>query len=380
MEIKKVAMNKNDLDRMEKMAGHEQVMFCNDPSVGLKAIIAIHDTTLGPALGGTRMYPYATVDKALEDVLRLSEGMTYKCAAADIDFGGGKAVIIGNPKTDKTAALLRSFGQYVDSFNGRFYTGTDMGTTMNDFIQVSKETNFVTGIPEVYGGGGDSSIRTSEGVIYSLQVTSQYLSRSRELGGKTYAIQGLGKVGFKVASYLLEIGANVFVTDVHEDVLEKIKRKANNLKGSVTVVNSDDIYGVDADIFIPCAMGGVINDHTIEQLRVKSIVGSANNQLRSTKHAKDLHNKGILYAPDYIVNSAGLIQVADELYEPNKDRVLLKTKEIYQSLLEIYQQAAVEGMNTLEAANHKCRQKIEEQQHRNHFFSRGRRPKWNIRE
>ncbi|WP_042147014.1 Glu/Leu/Phe/Val dehydrogenase [Paucisalibacillus sp. EB02] len=364
------------MDIFEKISGHEQVVFCNDPSTGLQAIIAIHNTTLGPALGGTRMYPYASLDDALDDVLRLSEGMTYKCAAADIDFGGGKGVIIGDPKTDKTSALFRAYGQFVDSLNGRFYTGTDMGTTMDDFVQAAKETHFINGIPVEFGGGGDSSVPTAQGVIYGLKSTAQYLFGDETLSGKTYAIQGLGKVGYKVGQQLLEMGANLVVTDINKDAIAAIQAQAEVHTGNVTVVESDDIYHVDADVFIPCAMGGILNDETIDQLKVRAIVGSANNQLKTEHHAKLLHEKGILYAPDYIVNSGGLIQVADELYGANKARVLMKTKAIYQSILEIYKQSELDAITTLEAANRKCQQRLEEQRGRNNFYRRQRSPKW----
>ncbi|GIO26535.1 Leu/Phe/Val dehydrogenase [Ornithinibacillus bavariensis] len=364
------------MDIFEKISGHEQVVFCNDPTTGLQAIIAIHNTTLGPALGGTRMYPYASLEDALNDVLRLSEGMTYKCAAADIDFGGGKGVIIGDPKTDKSPALFRAYGQFVDSLNGRFFTGTDMGTTMDDFVQASKETNFINGIPEEFGGGGDSSIPTAQGVIYALQATNQYLFGDKDLASKTYAIQGLGKVGFKVAEHLLQVGANLIVTDISDETLTAIQDMANSSKGNVTVVDSEAIYAVAADIFIPCAMGGILNDETIAKLQAKAIVGSANNQLKSDQHAKLLHEKGILYAPDYIVNAGGLIQVADELYGPNKARVLLKTKAIYNSILEIYKQSELDAITTLEAANRKCQQQLEEQRVRNNFYKRHKSPKW----
>src|SRR5690625_3328797 len=217
----------------DKISDHEQVMFCNDPATGLKAIIAIHDTTLGPALGGTRMYPYESVEEALDDVLKLSKGMTYKCAAADLDFGGGKAVIIGDPKTDKSPALFRAFGQYVDSLNGRFYTGNDMGTTMGDFVQALKETNYINGIPEAYGGGGDTSIPTSKGVIYALEATNKHLFGSGKLSQKTYAIQGLGKVGFKVCEHLLEAGATVYVTDINEQAIHAMEEIGNQLNNPV---------------------------------------------------------------------------------------------------------------------------------------------------
>ena len=364
---------------LDKMHEHEQIVFCNDPSTGLKAIIAIHNTTLGPALGGCRMQPYQTVDEALEDVLRLSRGMTYKCAAADFDFGGGKAVIIGDPLTDKTPAMFRAFGQFVDSLNGRFYTGTDMGTNMDDFIHASKETKCITGIPEAYGGGGDSSVPTAQGVIYGIQATNKVAFGSEDLSGKTYAIQGLGKVGMKVAGQLLEAGADLYVTDINETAVMHVKERASKLGGMVKAVGCEDIYAADADVFVPCAGGGIINDDTLEVLKVKAIAGSANNQLLREMHGEALKAKGILYAPDYIVNGGGLIQVADELYGYNKERVLTKTKSIYASLLEVYEQAELDNITTVQAANRLCEKRMEDRKKQNNFFSHSTRPKWDIR-
>lgn len=373
----KFSMTK-EFDLFDKMAKHEQVVFCNDPSTGLRAIIAIHDTTLGPALGGCRMQPYNSVEEALEDALRLSKGMTYKCAAADVDFGGGKAVIIGDPKTDKSPELFRAFGQFVNSLGGRFYTGTDMGTTMEDFIHAMKETNFVNGLPEVYGGGGDSSIPTAAGVLYGIKATNQLLYGSDELGRHTYAIQGLGKVGFKVASGLLEAGAHIYVTDINEESLRAIEEVATKTPGKVQIVANDDIYSQEANIFVPCAFGGIINDTTIPKFKVKAIVGSANNQLLDDKHGRLLRDKGILYAPDYIVNSGGLIQVADELYGINKERVLAKTKHIYDAILEVYKDAASSGKTTEESANAMCEKRIESRRKRNSFYSAPTKPKWSF--
>jgi phenylalanine dehydrogenase len=364
---------------LEKMHEHEQIVFCNDPSTGLKAIIAIHNTTLGPALGGCRMHPYRTMDEALEDVLRLSKGMTYKCAAADVDFGGGKSVIIGDPSKDKTPAMFRAFGQFVDSLNGRFYTGTDMGTSTDDFIHASKETNCIVGIPEAYGGGGDSSVPTALGVVYGIKATNQVVFGTDDLSGKSYAIQGLGKVGFKVAEQLLESGADLYVTDINEQAIASIQERAKQLGGMVRVVSGNDVYSAAADVFVPCAFGGVINDETMDVLKVKAVAGSANNQLLTEKHAEVLKNKGIIYAPDYIVNGGGLIQVADELYGYNKERVLTKTKSIYTSLLEVYQQSDLDDITTIEAANRLCEKRIEDRKRRNSFFSHTTRPKWDIR-
>lgn len=367
------------MDMFTQIREHEQVVFCNDEATGLKAIIAIHSTRLGPALGGCRMFPYSTVDEALEDVLRLSKGMTYKCAASDVDFGGGKAVIIGDPTKDKTPELFRAFGQFVESLNGRFYTGTDMGTTPEDFAHALKETNCIVGVDEVYGGSGDSSVPTAQGVIYGLQATSNALWGSNDLSGKSYSIQGLGKVGFKVAERLMEEGADLFVTDINQQAIDALVTKAKNLGVGIKVVSSEEIYQQPADMFIPCALGGILNDATIEQLQVKAVVGSANNQLLELRHGQLLQDKGILYAPDYIVNAGGLIQVADELYSPNKERVLRQTKAIYNTLLNVYKQAEREGITTVEAANRFCEDRIEARTRRNSFFSHMKRPKWSVR-
>lgn len=361
------------------MNEHEQIVFCNDEFTGLKAIIAIHSTKLGPALGGCRMLPYASEEEAIEDVLRLSKGMTYKCAAADVDFGGGKAVIIGDPQKDKSPELFRAFGQFVDSLNGRFYTGTDMGTTPDDFIHALRETNCIVGVDEAYGGSGDSSIPTAQGVIYGLQATNQALTGSDALSGRTYSIQGLGKVGIKVAEKLLTEGANLYVTDINQQAIDQLLAKAKSLGSAVKVVSSKEIYQVEADIFIPCAMGGIVNDQTIGCMTVKAIVGSANNQLLELRHGQMLKEKGILYAPDYIVNAGGLIQVADELYTPNKERILQKTKAIYKSLLQIYEYSDSQAITTVEAANQFCEKRIEARSRRNSFFSHLKRPKWTIR-
>lgn len=358
----------------------EQVVICQDKNSGLKAIIAIHDTTLGPALGGSRMWTYASEEEAILDALRLARGMTYKNAAAGLNLGGGKTVIIGDPKTDKTSSLFRAYGQFVESLNGRFYTGTDMGTTMDDFVHATKETNFINGIPEAYGGGGDSSIPTSRGVIYGIGATNQFLFGSGALSGRTYAVQGLGKVGYKVAYQLLEAGANIYATDLSETAIANIQSDADKLQGHVEIVKSDAIYETDADILIPCAMGGVMNEQNIQKLKVKAVVGSANNQLETIQDGRRLHEKGILYAPDYIVNMGGLIQVADELYGPNKERVLLKVKAIEETLMNVYEYAQTENMSTVEAANMKCESRLTEQKYRNNFYTRKRRPKWDIKE
>lgn len=367
------------MDLFSKIQGHEQVVFCNDPHTGLKAIIAIHNTALGPALGGCRMRPYPTMDAALEDVLRLSKGMTYKCAAADVDFGGGKSVIIGDPLSDKSPDLFRAFGQFVDSLRGRFYTGTDMGTTPEDFVHAMKETRCIVGVPEEYGGSGDSSVPTALGVIYGIMAVNKAVWGTDSLSGRSYAIQGLGKVGFKVAEMLLEAGADLFVTDIDERAVSLLLEKGKSYQAAIKAVSLDDIYSVPADVFVPCALGGILNDMTIPSLQVKAIAGSANNQLFEAQHGDILRDKGILYAPDYIVNAGGLIQVADELYGPNKQRVLTKTKAIYNSLLQIFEYAENDHLCTAKAADLFCERKIESQKHRSSFFTQSQKPKWELR-
>jgi phenylalanine dehydrogenase len=379
MELAERIPKSREFDLFERMADHEQVVFCNDPATGLRAIIAIHNTTLGPALGGCRMQPYNSIDEALEDALRLSKGMSYKCAAADVDFGGGKAVIIGNPNTDKTPELFRAFGQFVNSLGGRFFTGTDMGTTMDDFIHSMKETNCIVGLPAAYGGGGDSSIPTAAGVLYGIKATNQILFGKDDLGGVTYAVQGLGKVGFKVASGLLEEGADLYVTDISQESLRAIEAKAATSPGTVKIVAREDIYSQQADIFVPCALGGIINDFTIDQFKVKAIAGSANNQLLDESHGRKLQQRGILYAPDYIINSGGLIQVADELYGINQERVLAKTKHIYDAILEVYKMSELSGISTMESANKMCEKRIENKGKRNDFYTSSVKPKWSFR-
>lgn len=363
----------------KEISTHEQVVFCNHEESGLKAIIAIHDTTLGPALGGCRMWPYESEEEALRDALRLARGMTYKCAAADVDFGGGKAVIIGDPQKDKSPELFRAFGRFVESLNGRFYTGTDMGTTTEDFVYASRESNCIVGLPEEHGGSGDSSVPTALGVLQGIRATAQYLWDSDSIKGRTFAVQGLGKVGEKLVRLLWEEGASVVATDIHPQSLEELKREAEQAKYPFQAVRPDDIYDIEADMFVPCAMGGVINDDTIFRLKCKAVVGSANNQLLHEKHGSMLDERGILFAPDYVVNSGGLIQVADELYGSNKERVMKKTRAIYDMVYSIYQYAAQNGIKTVEAANYLAEERIRRAKEINSMFVRNQAPKWNVR-
>ncbi len=288
-------------------------------------------------------------------------------------------MIIGNPETDKTPALFRAFGQFVESLGGRFYTGTDMGTYPEDFVEASKETVYITGLPETCGGGGDSSVPTAAGVIYGLRATNKMLFGKEDLAGVICAVQGLGKVGSKVAEKLLEEGARLIVADINEKRLKEFMKKAEKIQGDVTVVSGEEIFAQKADIFIPCAAGGVINEKTINQLRVKAIAGSANNQLLYDGLAGQLKEQGILYAPDYIINAGGLISVTDELYGFNKERVLEKTKQIYDTLLEIFETSRENNITTLEAANIMCEKRITLARKRNNFFTRGKKPKWDLK-
>ncbi|WP_090774950.1 Leu/Phe/Val dehydrogenase [Shouchella lonarensis] len=365
-------------DVFAEMSEHEQVVFCNDRASGLRAIIAIHNTTLGPALGGCRMYPYPSTEAALDDVLRLSRGMTKKCAAVDVDFGGGKAVIIGDPKKDKSPDLFRAFGQFVESLQGRFYTGTDMGTALDDFVHCLKETHCIAGKPKEYGGNGDTSIPTAAGVLNSLRAVNQFMYGDDTLAGYTYAIQGLGKVGLKVAYQLLEAGCDLYVSDPEEAAITEVKAYSQALGRTVHVAYGDDIYTADADVFVPCARGGILNDDSIAKLKVRAVVGAANNQLEKEHHSVMLDQRGIIYAPDYIVNSGGLIQVADELYGGNADRVMMKVADIYHSLLEVLQTAKSEKVTTHVAADRICERRLQERMSRNSFFSPRVRPKWNF--
>lgn len=337
-----------DVFEMMDFYGHEQVIFCRHPQTGLKAIIALHDTTAGPALGGCRMIPYSSTDEALEDVLRLSKGMTYKCSLADVDFGGGKMVIIGDPKKDKSPELFRVIGRFVGGLNGRFYTGTDMGTNPEDFVHAARESDSFAGLPKSYGGSGDTSIPTALGVFHGMRATARFLWGSDQLKGRVITIQGVGKVGERLLQHLMEEGAYCKIADIDTLRCERLKEKYGK---QIQVVDVHSIHKESCDIFSPCAQGGVVNDTTIEEFKCLAIVGSANNQLVEERHGALLQKRSIWYAPDYLVNAGGLIQVADELEGFHEERVLAKTKAIYDMLLDIYHRAKNENIPTCEAAN-----------------------------
>lgn len=345
---------------LAEIEGFEQVTFHHDAESGLKVIIAIHNTTLGPALGGCRMANYDSEASALQDALRLSRGMTYKCAAANVPYGGGKAVIWGDPRKEKTPELFQAFGRFVASLGRPFYTGTDAGTDPEDFVHAAKHCKTIVGLPPSYGGSGDSSVPTAYGVIQGIRTTAKTLWGDEELRGRTFAVQGVGKVGKRIVRHLWEAGAHVVATDIDEASLSALATEAEQIDGSFEVVAPRDIYAVRADMFVPCGFGGVLNDMTISLLRVQAVVGPANNQLQEERHAELLRAKQILYAPDYVVNAGGLIQMADEIDGYDADRVLRKTSTIGDMLMDIYACAEEEGVSTEEAARRLVGEKLGE--------------------
>jgi len=326
---------------------HEQVIFCSDPQSGLRAIIAIHDTTLGPALGGTRMWPYKSDTEALHDVLRLSRGMTYKAAVAGLNLGGGKAVIIGDPKKDKTEALFRSYGRFVEGLAGRYITAEDVGIDVQDMEWVRMETKYVTGISPAHGGSGDPSSVTALGTYVGMKAAAKKVFGNDSLEGRKIAIQGAGHVSYHLAKLLHKEGAVIFITDLFP---EKAKLIATEL--NATYVDKEDIYDVNCDIFSPCALGGILNEDTIPRLNCAIVAGCANNQLESeSQHGPMLMEKGILYAPDYVINAGGLINVASELEGYNKERAHSQASRIYDTMIDIFNHAEEAGIPTYVASN-----------------------------
>lgn len=283
---------------------HQQVAFFNDGASGLKAIIAVHNTNLGPALGGCRMWPYESEDEALTDVLRLSRGMTYKSALANLSLGGGKAVIIGDPARDKSDALLHAMGDFIQGLGGRYITAEDSGTSVADLLKIGEKTDFVSGIDKVSAHGGDPSPSTAYGVFVSLREAVYHKLGRTDLNGVKVAVQGLGNVGYRLAEQLSDAGAELYVTDIIQANVDRAVRELN-----ATAVKGDQIFSLDVDVFAPCALGAAINDQTIPQLRAAIVAGAANNQLATAKHGYQLHQRGILYAPDYVVNAGGIVDV-----------------------------------------------------------------------
>jgi leucine dehydrogenase len=340
----------------ELMGGEfEQVVYNHDPASGLRAIIAIHSTALGPALGGTRFYPYASEEDALADVLRLARGMSYKAAAAGLDLGGGKAVIIGDPKRIKSETLLRAYGRFVESLGGRFVTAEDVGTYTWDMDVVARETRFVTGLSEANGGAGDPSVMTALGVLKGMQAVAEELWKRHRLDGLHVAVQGVGKVGYQLCRMLHEAGARLTVADVDVD---QVARAVNQF--GADTAEPGKVHAIGCDIFAPCALGSVVNDDTLPELSCAAIAGSANNVLARPEHGYTLRELGILYAPDYVVNSGGLIQVADELRGHSADRARARVEEIFGMLRTIFHRAKQEGIPTSEAADRTAEERMRE--------------------
>lgn len=333
--------------------GHEQVVFCHDPETGLKALIGIHSTVLGPALGGTRMWNYENEWDALVDVLRLSRGMTYKAAISGLDLGGGKAVIIGDARKHKTPEMMRKFGQFVNSLSGRYITAEDVGISTSDMVEVKKETDSVTGIPESMGGSGDPSPVTAYGVFMGMKASAQYKWDSDSLQGKTVLVQGVGNVGETLVKYLSEAGAKVLINDIYEDTLERV---ASTYHASIV---RDEIYNLEMDIYAPCALGATVNDQTIEQLKCAIIAGAANNQLADEKaHGERLRDRGIIYAPDFLINAGGLINVNSEIAKYSREESFKRTENIYNTTLSILHHAEQYGITTHQAALAKAEERI----------------------
>ncbi len=331
---------------------YEQLIFCQDKSSGLKAIIAIHDTTLGPALGGTRIYDYKTDEEAIIDALRLARGMTYKNAAAGLNLGGGKAVIIGDPKKIKSEALFRAFGRFVEGLNGRYITGEDMNMTQKDAAYINCETDYIVGLET---GSGNPSPMTAYGVFKGMQAAVNEVYGSDDLEGKTVAIQGLGAVGRILAELLYEAGAKLIVTSRDQ---AKVAKAVAEL--GATAVGPDEIYGVECDVFSPCAIGAIINDKTIEQLKCKIIAGPANNQLAEPRHGDILHERGILYVPDYVINSGGVINIIDDISgrEYSKENAMKNTAKIYDACKKVFELAKRHGIPTYKAADKMVEERI----------------------
>lgn len=324
---------------------HEQVAFWSDRVAGLRSIIAIHDTTLGPAIGGVRMHSYKSEEEALKDVLLLSKSMTYKAAAAGINLGGGQGVIIGDPLKDKNELILRSFGRFVESLNGRYITAEDVGTTVEDMEIVRYETKYVTGLSRALGGGGDPGPVTAIGLESGLLACAEKVFGKKSLQGLKVAIQGLGNVGFNLAQLLFERKCKLLVADVDQNKVNLAKEKFG-----AEVIPPDEIYEVKADVFSPNSLGGVINDRTIDRLRVKIVAGAANNQLEEDRHGDILHQKKILYAPDFVIGAGGLINVVNELEGYHQERAIKQASGIYEILSRVLEKSEKENIPTHKAA------------------------------
>jgi valine dehydrogenase (NAD+) len=340
------------------LAGHEQVVFCSDPDTGLRAVIAIHDTALGPGLGGTRFHPYASTDQALADVLRLSRAMTSKNAVAGLDHGGGKAVVIGDPQRDKTPELLRSYGRFVESLGGRYVTACDVGTYVPDMDVVGEETRWATGRSPERGGAGDSSVLTAYGVFQGMRAAAQHVWGEASLGGRRVGISGVGKVGRRLTEHLLDDGAEVVVTDVDPDAVSALLERHPRVRA---VADLGDLLMEDLDVFSPNALGGALDDDTVDVLQAHVVCGGANNQLvveGAGGTADRLRARGIVYAPDFLVNAGGVIQVSDELQGFDMERARRRTETIFEHTLEVLRTADEADVSPAMAADRVAERRI----------------------
>lgn len=338
-------------------AGHEQVVFCQDAQTGLQAIIAIYSTSLGPALGGTRFYPYPGEDAALDDVLNLSRAMAYKNALAGLDLGGGKAVIIGDPARDKSEALLRAYGRFVQSLAGRYVTACDIGTYSEDMDIVARECRYVTGRTVPNGGAGDSSILTALGVFQGMRAAAEHAWGTPSLEGRLVGVEGVGKVGHRLVAHLLEAGARVMIWDVNTGAVERVLARH---PGVEVAAGLDGLLASPLDIYAPCALGGGLNDDTVAKLSAQIICGGANNQLAHPGIEKVLADRGILYAPDYLVNAGGVIQVADEIAGFSFERAKARAEGIFASTRKIFSLADEEGVPPAVAADRLAERRMAE--------------------
>jgi len=333
---------------------HEQVMYCSDPELGLKAIIAVHNTVLGPALGGLRFWNYTHESEAVFDVLRLSRGMTFKSAAAGLHLGGGKAVLIGDARKLRSEAYFRRFGKFVENLAGKYITAEDVGVNEHDMTWIRRETRHVTGLPKYMGGSGDPSPVTAYGVYMGLKAALKVQTGSESVAGKGVVIQGVGKVGGYLAGYLAKEGAKLYIADVNEDNLKRVAAETN-----ATVIGTDDLFSTNAEVYAPCALGAGLNPDTIPQLKFSVVAGGANNQLLDeARDGQALVDRGILYAPDFLINAGGVMNVYSELLGYNEAAVMQQAEGIYQATIEVLKSAAEEGITPQAAAILRAKRRI----------------------
>ncbi|MGM0439590.1 MAG: Glu/Leu/Phe/Val dehydrogenase dimerization domain-containing protein [Chlamydiota bacterium] len=335
---------------------HEEILFFYEPTCNLKVIIGIHNTVLGPALGGTRLWPYSTVDDALQDVLRLSRGMTYKASLAGLDFGGGKAVLLGNPDEVKTEAYFRAYGQFVESLQGRYITAEDVNTNVTDMEHIFTETNYVVGVEEIHGGSGNPASYTALGVYKGVEAACQKVYGEQSLSGKVVALQGVGEVGSRLGVLLSNAGAKIVFSEINADRAVSFKNKV----AAAEQVEADEVYEVPCDIFSPCGLGAIINNDTVEKLNCQIIAGAANNQLKEDFHGQILKERGILYAPDYLINAGGLLNVSVEFegWTPEKSRRLIDP--IYERALKAFDISEKENLSVNKVADYLAEQRIKD--------------------